>query len=85
LILEYNSCVWNPSQKQLDNLIKAVQRRFTKRVPCLSSLSYSERIALIDLDSLELRRLRIDLIVYYKVINNLTPLPYANYIKFYYP
>jgi hypothetical protein len=84
-ILEYNSCVWNPSQKQLVNLIEAVQRRFTKRIPCLSSLSYSERLALIDLDSLELRRLRTDLILYYKIINNLTPLPYAHYFQFYYP
>jgi hypothetical protein len=75
----------NPSQKHLVNLIEAVQRRFTKRIPCLSSLSYSERLALIDLDSLELGRWRTDLILYYKISINLTPLPYAHYFQFYYP
>jgi len=84
-ILEYNSCTWNPSQKYLIDSIEAVQRRFTKRIPCLSSLSYPERLAIINLDSLELRRLRTDLLMYYKIINNLTPLPSSDYFKFYYP
>jgi hypothetical protein len=84
-ILEYDSCVWNPSQKQLIDLIEAVQRRFTKRIPCLSSLSYPERLATINLESLELRRLRTDLIMYFKIINNLTPLPFSQYFKLYYP
>ena len=43
-ILEYDSCIWNPSQKQLVDLIEAVQRRFIKRIPCLSSLSYTRSV-----------------------------------------
>ncbi len=74
-----------PFAKKLVNLIEAVQRRFTKRIPCLSSLSYYERLAIIDLDSHELSHLRTDLILYYKIINNLTPLPCAHYFQFYYP
>ena len=84
-ILEYNSCIWNPSHKQLVDSIENVQRRFTKRIPCLSSLSYPERLATIDLESLELRRLHTDLVMYFKILNNLTPLPSHEYFNFFYP
>src|SRR5664279_1109442 len=71
-ILEFNTVIWNPSHKYLIDLIEHVQRRFTKRIPSISSLSYHERLAMINLESLELRRLRYDLIYYYKILNNLT-------------
>jgi hypothetical protein len=74
--LEYNTVVFNPSLICLVDLIEDVQRNFTKRIPSLSSMSYSERLAAIDLEPLELRRLRFDLILYYKVFNNLTPFAY---------
>ena len=32
-ILEYNSCIWNPSHKHLIDTIENVQRRYTKRIP----------------------------------------------------
>jgi hypothetical protein len=57
----------------LIDLIENVQRNFTKRLPSLSTLPYTERLALLDLDLLELRRLRFNLIYYYIVLNNLTP------------
>jgi hypothetical protein len=72
-ILEYNSVVWNPHLIHLTDLIENVQRNFSKRIPSLSSLSYPERLALLDLEPLELRRLRFDLIYYFKVFNHLTP------------
>jgi hypothetical protein len=34
-------------------------------------MTYSERLAALDLESLEIRRLRADLILYYKILNNL--------------
>jgi ribonuclease P/MRP protein subunit RPP40 len=37
-LLEYNSVVWNPSQKQFIDLIENVQHSFTKRIPSLSPL-----------------------------------------------
>ena len=77
-ILECNCIIWSPNLIHLIDLIENVQRNFTKRLPSLSSLPYTERLAHIDLDLLELRRLRFDLIYYYKVLNNLTPLdPYV--------
>ena len=72
-MLEYNSVVWNPRLIHLIDLIENVQRNFSKRIPSLSSLSYLERLALLDLEPLELRRLRFDLIYYFKVFNHLTP------------
>jgi hypothetical protein len=48
-ILEYSSIVWNPSFIFLKDVIENVQRNFSKRIPSLSSLPYSERLALLDL------------------------------------
>jgi len=45
-----------------------VQRRFTKRLPGCSQLSYSRRLAKLDLNSLELRRLNADLTYAYKIM-----------------
>jgi hypothetical protein len=39
----------------------------------MSSLSYAERLVLLDLELIELRRLRFDLIYHYKVTNHSTP------------
>jgi hypothetical protein len=72
-ILEYNSVVWSPSLLYLIELLESVQRSFSKRLPSLSSLTYAERLAVLNLETLELRRLRFDLIFYYKVFNHLTP------------
>ena len=76
-ILEYNSNVWNPSYKYLIDQLENVQRRFTKRVICLRNYSYVERLAILGLEPLELRRLRCDLTQYYKIFNNLTPFEHA--------
>jgi hypothetical protein len=50
----------------LIDMIENVQRNFTKRISSIASLSYPERLAILDLDLLELRRLRFDLIYYFK-------------------
>jgi hypothetical protein len=71
-ILEYNTTVWSPCTIQLDDLLKNVQRNFSKRIPSLSLYPYGERLAILNLDTLELGRLRFDLMFYYKVLNHLT-------------
>ena len=38
-----------------------------------------------DLELLEIRQLRYDLVQYYNTLNNLTPLNSADYIKLHYP
>jgi predicted nucleic acid-binding Zn ribbon protein len=80
-ILEYNSSVWNPTKKYLIDQLEKVQRRYTKRVPSLSHLSYLERLSILNLEPLELRRLKLDLILYYKIIHNLTSISPSQYFQ----
>ena len=72
-ILEYASSVWNPHLLKHINVLERVQRHFTKRITVLRNLSYEERLACLDVDTLECRRLKADLILYYKIMHNLTP------------
>ena len=70
-VLEYCSTIWNPCFKRDINKIESVQRRFTKRLSGLHNLSYSCRLTRLNLDSLYCRRVRADLTMCYKIINNL--------------
>ena len=79
-VLEYASSVWAPYLLKHINAIEKVQKRFTKRIYSLSHLSYPERLAAINLEPLELRRLKNDLVnMYYKCLNNLVALPPDEY------
>lgn len=82
-ILEYNTPLWNPCEIYLIDLIENVQREFSRRIPSLSHLGYSERLSKLKLEPLELRRLRYDLIMYYKILNNLTPIDPNKYFEIY--
>ena len=46
--------------------VESVQRRFTKRLKVLAELQYSERLAILGAETLELRRLKADLMYMYK-------------------
>ena len=70
-ILEYCSSVWSPYWLHEIDEIERVQRYFTRRLQGLKSFSYTDRLFLLDLESLELRRLKADLIMYYKILHNL--------------
>ena len=74
-VLEYASNVWSPYLLKHINGIERVQKHFTKRIPLLSNLPYSERLAFLDLEPLELRRLKSDLLLYYKYMHNLIDIP----------
>ena len=72
--LEYASCVWNPYLISDVDLIEKVQRRFTKRIPNLSDLNYHQRLVKLNAHSLKTRRLILDLVFLYRILNNLTDL-----------
>lgn len=84
-ILEYCSVIWNPTLKKHIDQIEDVQRRFTKRIPSISNLSYLERLARFNLEPLELRRLHFDLFYYYRILNNLAPHDPLDFFSFHYP
>jgi len=60
-------------KKDIETLEK-VQRRFTKRIPGLKDLTYCHRLARLKVDSLDLRRVRLDLIFTYKLVFGLANL-----------
>ena len=61
--------------------IENVQRRFTKRIPGFSECSYRERLSLLNFPSLELRRLRFDLIYCYRIIFGLVDINCDNFFE----
>ena len=67
-LLEYATCVSSPYCLSQIKHVESVQRQFTKRLPGYGSLDYRSRLTRLHADSLELRRLRHDLIYTYKVI-----------------
>ena len=54
--------VWSPYHVCDVTRVESVQRSFTKRLPGFRDTDYKSRLLLLGLDSLELRRLRQDLI-----------------------
>ena len=61
-LLEYASPVWSPSHIYLINVIESMQRSFTKRLPEMRTLSYSDRLERLELQTLKHRRLITDLV-----------------------
>ncbi len=66
--LEYAGCVWCPFKKKDIEAIENVQRRATKMLPHMSTLSYPERLSKLKIPSLKYRRLRGDMIEVYKIV-----------------
>ena len=91
-LLEYNSCIWNPSNIYLEyifrptNKIEKVQRTFTKRLFYICSIpytNYENRLLFLNLTSLSQRRLRADLILADKIINGLVDVDYSGLLETY--
>jgi hypothetical protein len=70
-ILEYCSNVWSPYKVSDIKKIESVQRLFTKRLRGLKDLPYPDRLKCLNAESLEMRRIKCDLTMYYKILNNL--------------
>ena len=69
--LEYCIQEWRPhNQKDIDNL-EGVQRRMTKMINGIGGDEYNLRLSKTKLLSLEMRRLRSDLIEVFKIMHNL--------------
>ena len=69
--LEYASCIWQPYLKYNIDSIERVQRRATKMIPSLRNLSYTERLEKLNLETLQYRRTRADLLETFRILNNI--------------
>lgn len=75
-ISKYNSIVCNTSLMYLIDLTDVIQESFTKRLLSISYSTYPDRLAVLDLGPLKLRRLRTEFVNYFKDFNNLIPFIY---------
>ena len=80
-LLENCSCIWSPHLKNSIYKVESFQRNFNKQLRGLSNLSYSDRLAVLNLPSLELRRLRNDLIWCYKILFGVVDVPVDDFFK----
>ena len=76
--LEYGSVTWSPWLIKDITALESVQRRFTKRLPGMKDLTYHQRLSRLGMDSLELRRVRADLIFMYKLVFGLIDVDTSN-------
>ena len=70
-VLEYANSVWYPYLRKFINMIERVQRQFTKRIIGMKDYDYHRRLRLLNLPSLEYRRVRGDMLQVYKICQGL--------------
>ena len=81
-ILEYNCELWSPHHLQDIDRIESVQRSFTRRIYGLEDLSYWDRLAICQLEPLELRRIKRDLLLLYKMRHRLVKLNFYDFFRY---
>ena len=70
--VEYCTAAWSPLYTKDKQLLEKIQYRFTRMIPGMKKLLYTERLRRLGLWSLETRRYRADLIEVYKMIHGLS-------------
>jgi len=79
-LLDYCSPVWAPVYKTDINLIERVQCRVTKRLLCRKDISCHDRLVILDnADTLEIRRLKMNLIMLFKITHYLVALDFCSF------
>ena len=79
-LVEYVTPIWSPHLINEIDRVEKVQKRFTKLLPGMRNLNYKERLATLNLKSLEERRIIFDLILIYKIHNNI--ISFTDYVFF---
>ena len=81
-ILEYNVSIWSTQIAEDIDLVEAAQRTFTRKLCQKLNIrysDYSDRLKILKIESLEYRRLKMDLILVYKILNNLIDLDISKF------
>jgi len=79
--LDYECVVWQPYLLKDIRALEAVQRRATRLLPNLAHLTYSDRPKSLNLPSLYYRRLRMDMIMTYKILHGFVDLPVEEFFN----
>ena len=69
--LDYCIQAWRPYLEKDVEVLERVQKRATRMIEECKGLSYERRLSLVDLTTLETRRLRADLIEVYKILRGM--------------
>jgi len=59
-LLKHNSSIWSPASIKDIRRLEGVQRKFSKRNPGMSGLTYYSRLKVLCLESLELKQIGAD-------------------------
>ncbi len=73
-ILEYASHVWSPVFKLNIDHIENVQMYYTRHILRRDNWSYLDRINHLGLETLEHRRAKADLVLYFKMVKHISQL-----------
>jgi len=68
-VLEYGNIIWGPQYLTDQTSIEKLQRRATKLIHGLYNIPYSDRLAALNLPSLQYCRFRGDMIALYQLLH----------------
>ena len=80
-LVEYCSYIWSPHQLYLIQKIERVQKYFTRRALHGAGLHYKERFQVLNLESLEIRRIKSDVKLCFKIVNGLCDLDPSKFFE----
>ena len=81
-ILEYCNSVWSPYLKKHHTMLEKIQRRATKMISGMETLSYSERLKVLQITTLYYRRQRQDMLQVYRIIEGIDCLEFDSFFQF---
>ena len=83
-IIEYNSTTWNPNLITETQDLEKIQQRFTKQLCKTTNIKFSDyyhRLKILKLETLEERRIKQDLIILYKILNDIIDVDFKDSFK----
>jgi len=81
-IVDYNSEIFSPYLLKDIRMLERAQRAYTKRIPGMRNLSYAQRLQSLSLQSLEEKRLRVDLNLTFRIMKGLVDIDFADFFEF---
>ena len=83
-LLEYNTSTWSPHLQSNIKDIESVQRTFTRRLCQRCNIpfsSYFDRLTKLNIESLQVRRIKRDLVFLFKILHSLVDVEFSNFFQ----